>query len=113
MSLDTNVRVAVRCRPFSNKEKNNGEESCVKIQPDRIVLMNPVTHEEHGFGFDLVIDDSFTQQSIWENIGTPILEKAFAGYNATIFAYGQTGSGKAIYHVYISLRTVTNRAQCC
>lgn len=27
-------------------------------------------------------------------LGNPLLDKAFEGYNATIFAYGQTGSGK-------------------
>ena len=31
---------------------------------------------------------------MWQNVGVPILDKAFGGYNGTIFAYGQTGSGK-------------------
>eukprot|EP01038_Epipyxis_sp_PR26KG_P007305 gene7305-9952_t len=92
---DTNVRVAVRCRPFNEKERNNGETSCVKILPDKVILINPNnSSEEHSFAFDLIIDESFTQETIWNNIGTPILDKAFSGYNGTIFAYGQTGSGK-------------------
>lgn len=27
--------------------------------------------------------------------GAPLLDKAFQGWNGTIFAYGQTGSGKS------------------
>jgi hypothetical protein len=92
---DTNVRVAVRCRPFSTKEKGNNEVSCVKISPDRVVLTNPVgSGEDHSFAFDLVYDENSTQHAVWQHVGTPILEKALAGYNGTIFAYGQTGSGK-------------------
>ena len=28
---------------------------------------------------------------VYAAIGSPLLDKAFGGYNATIFAYGQTG----------------------
>jgi hypothetical protein len=92
---ETTVRVAVRCRPFNGKEKANGESSCVRISKDQVVLINPAGHnEEHSFAFDLVIDENFTQESVWTNVGVPILNKAFGGFNGTIFAYGQTGSGK-------------------
>ena len=91
---DTNVRVAVRCRPFNSKEKGNNEASCVKIFDDHLVLTNPVSGEEHNFAFDLIFDQNTRQEQPWLNIGTPILAKAFSGYNGTIFAYGQTGSGK-------------------
>eukprot|EP01035_Chromulina_nebulosa_P024219 gene24219-31484_t len=93
----TNVRVAVRCRPFNSKEKANGESSCVRIASshDQLVLVNPAGNsEEHSFAFDLVIDETFSQEQVWQNVGVPILDKAFGGYNGTIFAYGQTGSGK-------------------
>jgi kinesin family protein 1/kinesin family protein 3/17 len=92
---ETTVRVAVRCRPFNSKEKANGETSCVKIYSDQVVLVNPAnSSEEHSFAFDMVIDENSTQESVWVNVGVPILNKAFSGYNGTIFAYGQTGSGK-------------------
>ena len=60
----TNVRVAVRCRPFNGKERANGETSCVRIASshDQLVLVNPTgSGEEHSFAFDLVIDESFSQ----------------------------------------------------
>jgi kinesin family protein 14 len=35
-----------------------------------------------------------SQKSVYEALGEPLLVKAFAGYNTSLFAYGQTGSGK-------------------
>ena len=35
----------------------------------------------------------FTKQ-VFADLGVPILDSAFQGYNACVFAYGQTGSGK-------------------
>jgi hypothetical protein len=93
-SEDTTVQVAVRVRPFNGREKVNGETSCVRITSDQLVLVNPGGGEEHAFAFDTVIDDSFSQEKVWTTVGVPILNKAFNGFNATIFAYGQTGSGK-------------------
>lgn len=78
----TNVQVAVRCRPFSTKEKNNGEVSCVRITDSHITLTNPSNSaDEHNFAFDVLIDENWAQESVWTKIGTPMLEKAFAGYN--------------------------------
>lgn len=35
-----------------------------------------------------------SQEKVYNELGLPVLESAFQGYNACIFAYGQTGSGK-------------------
>lgn len=35
------------------------------------------------------------QENLFEDLGQPLLDNAFAGYNNCIFAYGQTGSGKS------------------
>lgn len=41
-------------------------------------------------------DPSYAGQSnLFEDLGGPLLENAFQGYNNCIFAYGQTGSGKS------------------
>jgi hypothetical protein len=91
---DTNVRVAVRCRPFNTREKAIGDtNSCIKINEDRVIITSPA-EEEHNFAFDCLFDENSMQVSLWQSIGVPILQKAFSGYNGTIFAYGQTGSGK-------------------
>jgi len=91
----TNVRVAVRCRPFNSREKGMNEVSCVQIVDDNVYLTNPIPGgEKHSFAFDVVFGDNSVQPSVWEKVGAPILESSFSGYNGTIFAYGQTGSGK-------------------
>ena len=35
------------------------------------------------------------QEQVYQELGVPVLESSFQGYNACIFAYGQTGSGKS------------------
>ena len=35
------------------------------------------------------------QESLFSDLGAPLLDNAFEGYNNCIFAYGQTGSGKS------------------
>ncbi|RMZ75101.1 hypothetical protein DV738_g5647, partial [Chaetothyriales sp. CBS 135597] len=35
------------------------------------------------------------QNDLFDDLGTPLLDNAFTGYNNCIFAYGQTGSGKS------------------
>ncbi|KAJ5475177.1 hypothetical protein N7539_008243 [Penicillium diatomitis] len=35
------------------------------------------------------------QDNLFDDLGTPLLDNAFSGYNNCIFAYGQTGSGKS------------------
>lgn len=35
------------------------------------------------------------QDNLFEDLGNPLLDNAFQGYNNCIFAYGQTGSGKS------------------
>uniref|UniRef100_A0A182XXK3 Kinesin motor domain-containing protein n=1 Tax=Anopheles stephensi TaxID=30069 RepID=A0A182XXK3_ANOST len=40
-------------------------------------------------------DPHFThQETVFDDLGTEIVDCAFQGYNACVFAYGQTGSGK-------------------
>lgn len=41
------------------------------------------------------LSDAMTAEQVYRDLGRPLLEKAFEGWNGTIFAYGQTGSGKS------------------
>ncbi|CAM9812948.1 unnamed protein product [Ectocarpus fasciculatus] len=91
----TNIKVAVRCRPFSTSERSRGEQSCFRIENGTACLENPANASDiHRFGFDLIYGGDSKQISLWTDVGVPAMEKAFAGFNTTIFAYGQTGSGK-------------------
>ncbi|CAE8625357.1 unnamed protein product [Polarella glacialis] len=86
------VIVAVRCRPMSEKELSDGGSPALKINKSQLSL----THkgEEQRYNFDYVLGEEASQAEVFEVLGKPQLDKAFQGYNSTIFAYGQTGSGK-------------------
>ena len=53
------------------------------------------------FAFDNVFDEAATQDQVYTLLGQPLLTKAFAGFNGTIFAYGQTGSGKVLWGLLV------------
>jgi hypothetical protein len=78
---DTNVRVAVRCRPFNTREKNMPDNvQCINMSNGQLLITGP-TGEEHSFGFDYMFGENSTQVQVWDSLGAPILEKAFSGYN--------------------------------
>lgn len=59
-------------------------------------------HEQKVFAFDRSYwsfnknDSSYAgQENLHQDLGKPLLDNAFQGYNNCIFAYGQTGSGKS------------------
>lgn len=86
------VVVAVRLRPLNDAELSEGNKKVVT--PDGKKLVFSYKGQEHGFKFDHVLGDAANQLVVFEPLGKPQVEKAFDGYNSTIFAYGQTGSGK-------------------
>ncbi|KAM3163722.1 Kinesin-like protein [Lachancea thermotolerans] len=54
-----------------------------------------IVHNDLGeFWFDKVFSPQTNNYGVYEEIGKPMIDKLFQGYNATIFAYGMTGSGK-------------------
>ena len=95
-----NVKVAVRCRPFNKRERAMQARCVFEAAADgkNVALLEPGKSEKEGgrraFAFDHAYDWDSTQRRVFEDLGRPIVDKALAGYNGTIFAYGQTGSGK-------------------
>uniref|UniRef100_K3X8T0 Kinesin-like protein n=1 Tax=Globisporangium ultimum (strain ATCC 200006 / CBS 805.95 / DAOM BR144) TaxID=431595 RepID=K3X8T0_GLOUD len=90
-----NIRVAVRCRPMNEREIREQAVSCFTSENGIAVLTNlENSSEKHEFGYDFVYGCDSLQETVFQDIGVPILDRAFGGYNGTIFAYGQTGSGK-------------------
>jgi hypothetical protein len=113
--MNDNVCVAVRLRPFNDRERMRDAKCCVIVdpqQPNSCRLVPPQAESTpdsqkpgvpgRSFTFDHVFD-SFTadhdrvatQRTVWEAVGIPVLEAAWGGYNVSVFAYGQTGSGKS------------------
>ena len=107
-----NVKVVVRVRPFNSREYDRNATCIVQMKGAQTVLVPPEGDpKKHGkgiyegqktFKFDKSYwsfnkDDSHFagQQNVHDDLGIPLLDNAFKGYNNCIFAYGQTGSGKS------------------
>uniref|UniRef100_L7M6K4 Putative kinesin-like protein kif16b n=1 Tax=Rhipicephalus pulchellus TaxID=72859 RepID=L7M6K4_RHIPC len=117
------VKVAVRARPFNQREidmksseiiRMDGNKTCIEnlkfqslISCPNIIVSPQGGAEELGrerikeFTFDYSYwsvhpsDAHFvTQEQVFNDLGQEVVDNAFEGYNACIFAYGQTGSGK-------------------
>ncbi|KAG0439865.1 hypothetical protein HPB47_016498 [Ixodes persulcatus] len=101
MSSDTEkIRVVVRCRPLSEKEKAAGCQNIVTVDSVQGTLLVANPPGSHGdappkmFTFDTVFDADSKQMDVYNQAARPIVENVLEGYNGTIFAYGQTGTGK-------------------
>ncbi|XP_029926556.1 uncharacterized protein kif16bb isoform X2 [Myripristis murdjan] len=107
------VRVAVRVRPLSKREKQlaskviihtNGHTATIvntKLSPSGI-LRNGLKERGKSFSFDFSYDSSdrgnpsfASQEKIFQDLGAEVLKAVFEGFNACVFAYGQTGTGKS------------------
>ncbi|XP_041350719.1 kinesin-like protein KIF28P [Gigantopelta aegis] len=113
-SSGDSVKVAVRVRPFNQREKNAEAKCIISMEGKSTTIKNPETGDSKTFSFDYSYwsHDGFTedqngvflpnegsnysdQQSVFRNLGQGVLDNAWQGYNAALFAYGQTGSGKS------------------
>ncbi|KAF9922210.1 kinesin motor protein cin8 [Linnemannia zychae] len=92
---ELNIQVVVRIR--NRNEREVKENSPVVVQAHNREITVPSTLGDRApsksYSFDRVFMYS-DQQSIYNEVVTPILEEVLLGYNCTIFAYGQTGTGK-------------------
>ncbi|CUS12525.1 unnamed protein product [Tuber aestivum] len=109
-----NIKVVVRVRPFNSREKDRGAKCIVQMKDSQTVLVPPLGVEKSAgskaakdsgpkvFNFDRSYwsfsksDSNYAgQENLFDDLGRPLLDNAFEGYNNCIFAYGQTGSGKS------------------
>ncbi|KAL8918522.1 MAG: hypothetical protein Q9172_005392 [Xanthocarpia lactea] len=111
-----NIRVVVRVRPFNGRELDRKAKCVVQMKDSQTILIPPPDAEERlrsskglrgadgqkTFAFDRSYwsfnrgDPHFAgQDNLFSDLGAPLLDNAFQGYNNCIFAYGQTGSGKS------------------
>ena len=109
-----NIKVVVRVRPFNNRELGRDAKCIVRMEGEQTILQPPpeaeerlrksgkgITDGQKIFKYDKSYwsfdrDDSHYagQDNVFTDLGVPLLDNAFQGYNNCIFAYGQTGSGK-------------------
>ena len=109
-----NIKVVVRVRPFNGRELDRRARCVVQMKDSQTILIPPPDAEERlrkggksgdgqkVFAFDKSYwsfnrdDPHFAgQDNLFNDLGSPLLDNAFEGYNNCIFAYGQTGSGKS------------------
>ncbi|EGC38876.1 hypothetical protein DICPUDRAFT_93725 [Dictyostelium purpureum] len=109
----SSVKVAVRVRPFNEREKERNAELIVDMNGNSTVLTRPsalrvnptappTAEDEKSFTFDHSYwsfnqsDPHFASQAtVYNDLGKEVLKNAWEGFNCSIFAYGQTGSGKS------------------
>ncbi|CAH1240087.1 KIF1B [Branchiostoma lanceolatum] len=100
----SSVKVAVRVRPFNNREIGRQAKCVISMKDKTTAIQNPKQSKDvKAFNFDYSYwshtneqDPNFAGQSkVYQDIGEEMLQHAFEGYNVCIFAYGQTGAGKS------------------
>jgi hypothetical protein len=85
-----NVRVAIRIRPLTSKERmEDGNGECITLLDGGRQL---VIGKNHSFSFDNIFDAEASQRLVYESTVIHLIDKFMDGYNATIFAYGQVKS---------------------
>ena len=109
------IKVAVRVRPFNARERERGARCIVRMNGATTTILHPDSEESRAFTFDHSYwsHDGFeadeagylrpagdssayaSQERVFADLGTGLLDNAWAGYNVCLFAYGQTGSGKS------------------
>ncbi|XP_031354518.1 kinesin-like protein unc-104 isoform X5 [Photinus pyralis] len=103
----SSVKVAVRVRPFNNREVSRECKCIIDMGGNTTTIANPkappgTKDAQKSFNFDYSYwshneyDPEFSSQLVvYRDIGEEMLQHAFDGYNVCIFAYGQTGAGKS------------------
>ncbi|XP_074031969.1 kinesin family member unc-104 isoform X4 [Leptinotarsa decemlineata] len=103
----SSVKVAVRVRPFNNREINRECKCIIQMSGNTTAITNPKAEPntkdaQKSFNFDYSYwshdesDPKFSSQIVvYRDIGEEMLQHSFDGYNVCIFAYGQTGAGKS------------------
>lgn len=99
-----NVKVVLRCRPFSVDERRHAILNSGSIEHETIVECKDSIREvsvtgrrsegSKTYNFDGVCGPHTTQQQLFDRHILPLVEEVLEGFNCTIFAYGQTGTGK-------------------
>lgn len=96
LELKGNIRVFVRVRPMSEKEKAGevaGENTITFAEDCKLSVFEANTARRKWFEFDKAFQPKCAQQEVFEEV-KPLATSVLDGFNVCIFAYGQTGSGK-------------------
>ncbi|XP_058796062.1 osmotic avoidance abnormal protein 3-like [Phymastichus coffea] len=98
--MSESVKVAVRCRPMSQKELQQKCRSVVTVDSGaRSCSLSDASGGPASGGkvyqFDAAFGPQASTEAVYEEVGSYVVEAVLEGYNGTVFAYGQTGCGKS------------------
>lgn len=106
---DSNMVVAVRVRPLSNKEIAAKDFEIIQPQDKLIIVLDRIDVEneqndkkpdvlhrsrEQRYFFDRIFNCEVSTQDVYSRTCAQLIPSVINGYNACVFAYGTTGSGK-------------------
>ncbi|RKO96594.1 hypothetical protein CXG81DRAFT_14230, partial [Caulochytrium protostelioides] len=107
---EANITIVVRVRPRNPREIRDNSQIVVNpvsgVRGSREVQVRYNGSDTKTFTFDKVIGPEASQQHVFYEVVSPILDEVLMGYNCTIFAYGQTGAGKT-YSMEGDLQNIT------
>ncbi|XP_076810506.1 kinesin-like protein KIF28 isoform X2 [Clavelina lepadiformis] len=112
--MGDNVQVAVRLRPFNERERVRNAKLVIKMENNTTTITDPegkYPEKKYTFDFSYWSHDGYNeredgylepdgskyadQAKVFDDLGKGVLENAWKGFNCSLFAYGQTGSGKS------------------
>lgn len=105
-STGSAIRVVLRVRPLSERERKTEPTSCVSRSEknQRTVHIRPANAKRHPlavrnaghatFKFAEIFDEISSQSTVFERTALPMIEGLFQGQSAVVFAHGVTCSGK-------------------
>ncbi|OMJ95391.1 hypothetical protein SteCoe_1146 [Stentor coeruleus] len=94
-SLKKPIKVACRFRPLGlNFDQNQAHIEFSRDQKTLSLKPEGDSTPYLSFTFDRIFLPQDSQKQIYEEIGKPIIDSVFEGFNGTVLAYGQTSSGK-------------------
>ncbi|NXI85826.1 KI18A protein, partial [Rhipidura dahli] len=108
------VKVVVRVRPETQKEKQGSFNRVVHVIDQHILVFDPKEEEVSFFNrkrlihrdinkrqrkdlkfmFDAIFDENSSQLEVFEHTTKSLIDGFLNGYNCTVLAYGATGAGK-------------------
>ncbi len=93
------VKVLVRCRPLNDIEVETSTDIVLTVDRTQrtCILRKPgdkISSPRKVFTFDGVYEADSTNDEIYTDFVSPLVESVLEGYNGCVFAYGQTSCGK-------------------
>lgn len=109
------VIAAVRCRPITVREQKAGHTPAIQIVQETkqvlpffwetwcksiflsqhfLLIKQVIVSKERAFHFNYAYSEEASQDDVFDDLVSPVVDRLMEGYNACVMAYGQTGSGK-------------------